>query len=430
MTRVWEQSEQKGSKLLLLLALADHAADDGFCWPGEKRLAEKIRMSERTVSRMVQALEKDGELYALRKSGEHNWYVVRIGMSDEDVIQVLSNRGFETPDNLSPPTNTTGGTDTCDGGLQTQLCHPNLHEPSSDNRQEEKSGLRPPCPSGSCETEIEEETISETETKEQDPHPQSGSPPSPSDMMTFEDPDQNQLIGDDGLGTYHVHLVTRTRGTRRTGLPRSLVRGGGHLPDPHRLPGHTWPPASDELPPAPEWTAADVQHHEMMEGVDLDVTCFQCEEPIPVRELRPAAGACPHCGCPVQIAGPTGTIFVRPPQKYRAGYKPRKEGPPTTVGKLIDDCPDPLVNVYIPPDKLGELQIRLAENMTAMLLALNWAVGKDMGRRSVAAALGAYQKFAEENPSRDLPRGTVEPETRVSESFARALEQAREKDNG
>ena len=34
MTQVWDTSEQKGSALLLLLALADHAADDGFCWPG------------------------------------------------------------------------------------------------------------------------------------------------------------------------------------------------------------------------------------------------------------------------------------------------------------------------------------------------------------------------------------------------------------
>jgi hypothetical protein len=30
MTKVWDHSTQKGSTLLLLLALADHAADDGF----------------------------------------------------------------------------------------------------------------------------------------------------------------------------------------------------------------------------------------------------------------------------------------------------------------------------------------------------------------------------------------------------------------
>jgi len=37
MSYVWEASKAKGSELLLLLAIADHAADDGYCWPGIPR---------------------------------------------------------------------------------------------------------------------------------------------------------------------------------------------------------------------------------------------------------------------------------------------------------------------------------------------------------------------------------------------------------
>jgi hypothetical protein len=101
MSAVWKDSKQKGSSLLLLLAFADHAGDDGFCWPGYEHLAKKIRMSTRSVSRLVEQLEKDKELHVIRKQGEHNWYVVRVGMTNEDVIAVLKGRRMDTPDNLS-----------------------------------------------------------------------------------------------------------------------------------------------------------------------------------------------------------------------------------------------------------------------------------------------------------------------------------------
>jgi hypothetical protein len=95
MTKVWDHSTQKGSTLLLLLALADHAADDGFCWPGVARLAKKIRMSERSVMRKIQDLERDKELAVSRSHGEHNWYVVRLGMTDEEVKQIFSAHQLE-----------------------------------------------------------------------------------------------------------------------------------------------------------------------------------------------------------------------------------------------------------------------------------------------------------------------------------------------
>ena len=143
MTKVWDTSEQKGSTLLLLLALADHAADDGFCWPGYEHLAQKIRMSTRSVSRLIETLEEDGDLFVIRKKGEHNWYIVRVGLSNQDVIEVLKQRHFDTPDILSSlqeqgtHDNLAGGDDTATPEPMTQQCPTNLHDPSLLNRQRE-----------------------------------------------------------------------------------------------------------------------------------------------------------------------------------------------------------------------------------------------------------------------------------------------------
>jgi DnaD/phage-associated family protein len=62
MSMVWEHSKHDGSKLLVLLALADHANDDGVCWPSIPRLAKRARISERQVKRIVQDLADSGDL--------------------------------------------------------------------------------------------------------------------------------------------------------------------------------------------------------------------------------------------------------------------------------------------------------------------------------------------------------------------------------
>jgi len=63
MSSVWEESVHKGSALLLLLAIADHAHDDGTgSYPSIATLARKIRMSERQVYRLIDFLQDSGEL--------------------------------------------------------------------------------------------------------------------------------------------------------------------------------------------------------------------------------------------------------------------------------------------------------------------------------------------------------------------------------
>lgn len=91
MTRVWSESQQKGSRLLLLLAIADHADEMGFAWPGITLLAEKIRMSVRQTKRLLTELEETGELYVDRAE-YHSRYVVTTGMTQEQIIATLTDK--------------------------------------------------------------------------------------------------------------------------------------------------------------------------------------------------------------------------------------------------------------------------------------------------------------------------------------------------
>jgi hypothetical protein len=50
---VWQNSKQRGSALLVLLAIADFANDDGEAWPSIRSLAKKARMSERNVNHIL-----------------------------------------------------------------------------------------------------------------------------------------------------------------------------------------------------------------------------------------------------------------------------------------------------------------------------------------------------------------------------------------
>lgn len=80
MTAVWKHSDAKGTDLLLLLALADNADDEGFCFPSYPYLAAKTRMSDRTVRRRITELCDTDELtlVASGRGGRSNEYMVNI----------------------------------------------------------------------------------------------------------------------------------------------------------------------------------------------------------------------------------------------------------------------------------------------------------------------------------------------------------------
>jgi hypothetical protein len=62
MTKVWDNSRHKEGTLLVLLAIADFANDDGVAFPSMKVIAKKARMTIRNAQLAVRRLERNGEL--------------------------------------------------------------------------------------------------------------------------------------------------------------------------------------------------------------------------------------------------------------------------------------------------------------------------------------------------------------------------------
>src|SRR5437773_9639560 len=79
--RVWKHSRHGGSALLVLLAIADYAHDDGSgAFPSLKTLAKKTRLSVRQVRRVINAtLVPSGELIAAKRTGTTNVMTVVVG---------------------------------------------------------------------------------------------------------------------------------------------------------------------------------------------------------------------------------------------------------------------------------------------------------------------------------------------------------------
>jgi DNA-binding Lrp family transcriptional regulator len=69
---VWKYSKTRGSARLLLLALADNAREETrIAIVGITYLAEKTRLSQRAVHRLIQELEASGEVLIERNRGRH-----------------------------------------------------------------------------------------------------------------------------------------------------------------------------------------------------------------------------------------------------------------------------------------------------------------------------------------------------------------------
>jgi DnaD/phage-associated family protein len=60
MTKVWKEADAEGSKLLLLLALADMANEAGYCWPSYETLAKRARISRTHAINIMKELVDSG----------------------------------------------------------------------------------------------------------------------------------------------------------------------------------------------------------------------------------------------------------------------------------------------------------------------------------------------------------------------------------
>lgn len=69
LSRVWEHSRHGGTELLMLLAIADFADDEGRAYPGVATLAAKCRLQQRRANYILSALKASGELEVSSNTG-------------------------------------------------------------------------------------------------------------------------------------------------------------------------------------------------------------------------------------------------------------------------------------------------------------------------------------------------------------------------
>lgn len=86
MAWAWKQKCSPTEKLILL-ALADHANDDGRCWPGMEHIAEKTGFTRRSVINSVRALQEKGILGVTKRASggfkKSNLYTLLVDAKDE-----------------------------------------------------------------------------------------------------------------------------------------------------------------------------------------------------------------------------------------------------------------------------------------------------------------------------------------------------------
>lgn len=93
MQAVWQHAKQSGGALVLLLAIADNAHDDGdSAYPSIGTLAKKARMTERNVNILLKQLVLAGEISIRHGEGPRGTNVYRVNLHDQP-----------TPENISPP---------------------------------------------------------------------------------------------------------------------------------------------------------------------------------------------------------------------------------------------------------------------------------------------------------------------------------------
>lgn len=158
MSWVFEHSRSKKNARLVLLAIADHAHDDGSgAHPSMPKLQHKTGLSERAVTGLVADLEKAGELEVKRNAGPKGCNLYRVlmipaesatpaepappqnlhppGNPDTESSQAASSTS-DTPAESAPPQETTG--------TPAESAPVTIQEPSNKKKRTSSSSAKPP----------------------------------------------------------------------------------------------------------------------------------------------------------------------------------------------------------------------------------------------------------------------------------------------
>lgn len=79
MAQVWDEATRlDGSELIVMLCLADHANDDGVCWPSTQRIADRCRVTKRHAIRLLARLERGGYIRTHKENGKATRYTLNV----------------------------------------------------------------------------------------------------------------------------------------------------------------------------------------------------------------------------------------------------------------------------------------------------------------------------------------------------------------
>ena len=78
MTYAWRVPCPNNSAKLVLMKLADHASDDGVCWPSWGHLVKHTGLSRATVARALSELEKSGFVSRESRTGTSTMYTIHL----------------------------------------------------------------------------------------------------------------------------------------------------------------------------------------------------------------------------------------------------------------------------------------------------------------------------------------------------------------
>jgi hypothetical protein len=128
MARVWADSRHSGTGLLMLLAIADFADDDGRAYPAVTTLAAKCRMKPRNANYVLSALKASGELEIRINEGPKGTNLYRVVL-ERLGLQAIAPLQSSAPLHHSAPTPATH----CFKPLQRIAAEPSMNhqEPSS-----------------------------------------------------------------------------------------------------------------------------------------------------------------------------------------------------------------------------------------------------------------------------------------------------------